>query len=208
MCSRARTPPTISVPLRSTASADDRLAGLTPVDWRAVFGNDRPVEVEIGPGRGETLLAAAVARPDVNLFGIEHNGRAAETLAGMAASRGLANVHVVAGDAHCIVGRLVPDASVEAYYIYFPDPWPKTRHRDRRLAAPGFARHLLRTLATPGRIHVLTDLAPLLATFVLQLSRVGLVHEREAHPPAVRPTTHYERKYGGGGVYYARFSRP
>jgi len=189
-------------------SAGDPLADPTPVHWRAVFGNDRPVEVEIGPGRGETLLAAAVARPGVNLFGIEHDARAAETLAGVAASRGLTNVRVVAGDAPCIVGRLVPDGSVEAYYIYFPDPWPKTRHRHRRLAAPDFARHLLRTLAAPGRIHVLTDLAPLLATFVAQLTRVGLVHEREAHPPAGRPTTHYELKYGGGGVYYARFARP
>ena len=189
-------------------SAGDRLSGLTPVRWRAVFGNDRPVEVEIGPGRGETLLAAAAARPDLNLFGIEHNARAAETLAGVAATRGLPNVRIVAGDARCIVGCLVPDASVGAYYIYFPDPWPKTRHRDRRLAAPDFARHLLRTLAAHGLVHVLTDLAPLLATFVTQLTRIGFAHELEADPPPGRPITHYERKYAGAGTYYARFARP
>jgi len=189
-------------------SREGRLDGLTPVDWRVVFGNDRPVEVEIGPGRGETLLAAAVARPAVNLFGIEHNARAAETLAGVAATRGLTNVRIVAGDARCIVGRLVPDASVGAYHIYFPDPWPKTRHRDRRLAAPDFARHLLRTLAAHGLVHVLTDLAPLLATFVTQLTRIGFAHELEADPPPGRPITHYERKYAGAGTYYARFARP
>jgi len=189
-------------------SREGRLDGLTPVDWRGVFGNERPVEVEIGPGRGETLLAAAVARPTVNLFGIEHNARAAETLAGVAATRGLTNVRIVAGDARCIVGRLVPDASVGAYDIYFPDPWPKTRHRDRRLAAPDFARHLLRTLAAHGLVHVLTDLAPLLATFVTQLTRIGFAHELEADPPPGRPITHYERKYAGAGTYYARFARP
>jgi tRNA (guanine-N7-)-methyltransferase len=189
-------------------SAGDRLSELTPVRWRAVFGNDRSVEVEIGPGRGETLLAAAAARPGVNLFGIEHNARAAETLTGVVATRGLTNVRIVAGDARCIVGRLVPDASVAAYYIYFPDPWPKTRHRDRRLAAPDFGRHLLRTLTAHGRIHVLTDLAPLLATFVTQLTRVGLVHDPAAEPPAGRPSTHYERKYAAVGACYARFTRP
>jgi len=164
--------------------------------------------VEIGPGRGETLLAAAVACPEVNLFGIEHNARAAEALAGVAARHGLTNVRIVAGDARCIVGRFVHDASVGAYHIYFPDPWPKTRHRDRRLAAPDFARHLLRTLTAHGRVHVLTDLAPLLATFVTQLTRAGFVHDLEAAPPASRPTTHYERKYARAGTYYARFARP
>ena len=196
------------MPLEAPPSAGDRLSELPPVDWRTVFGNDRPVEVEIGPGRGETLLAAAVARPDVNLFGIEHNARAAEALAGVAATHGLTNVRIVAGDARCIVGRLVPDASVGAYHIYFPDPWPKTRHRGRRLAAPDFARHLLRTVTAHGRIHVLTDLTPLLATFVTQLTRAGFVHDLEADPPAGRPTTHYERKYARAGTYYARFARP
>ena len=164
----------------------DRIDDLTPVDWPAVFGNDRPVEVEIGPGRGETLLAAATTRPGTNFFGIEHDTRRAETLSGVAAARGLANVRIVAGDARCIVGRLVPDASVAAYYIYFPDPWPKTRHRGRRLAAPDLAGHLLRTLVEHGRIHVLTDLAPLLAAFVAELTRAGLVCSAGAEPPAGR----------------------
>ncbi|TMA44505.1 MAG: hypothetical protein E6J81_14340, partial [Deltaproteobacteria bacterium] len=131
----------------------------------------------------------------------------AETLSGVAAARGLANVRIVAGDARCIVGRLVPDASVAAYYIYFPDPWPKTRHRGRRLAAPDLAGHLLRTLVEHGRIHVLTDLAPLLAAFVAELTRAGLVRSAGAEPPAGRPTTHYERKYARAGAYYARFER-
>lgn len=199
--------PATRLPLRNGSSARDRIDDLTPVDWPAVFGNDRPVEVEIGPGRGETLLAAATTRPGTNFFGIEHDTRRAETLSGVAAARGLANVRIVAGDARCIVGRLVPDASVAAYYIYFPDPWPKTRHRGRRLAAPDLAGHLLRTLVEHGRIHVLTDLAPLLAAFVAELTRAGLVCSAGAEPPAGRPTTHYERKYARAGAYYARFER-
>jgi tRNA (guanine-N7-)-methyltransferase len=163
--------------------------------------------VEIGPGRGETLLAAAMTRPARNFFGIEHDVRAAGTLADIAATRGLANLRIVAGDARCIVGRLVPDGSVAAYYIYFPDPWPKTRHRGRRLATADFAGHLLRTLVEHGRVHVLTDLAPLLAAFDAALIRVGLVRDAGADPPAGRPITHYERKYARGGAHYARFER-
>ncbi|HLY38770.1 MAG TPA: tRNA (guanosine(46)-N7)-methyltransferase TrmB, partial [Candidatus Binatia bacterium] len=120
------------------------------VAWSGVFGNDRPVEVEIGPGRGDVLLAFAAASLGRNFFGIERTGGAAAAIAARAAARGLANVRVVAGDARCIVAELVPDGSVAAYHVYFPDPWPKTRHRKRRLASAGFAAALARTLAPGG----------------------------------------------------------
>ncbi|HKA27891.1 MAG TPA: tRNA (guanosine(46)-N7)-methyltransferase TrmB, partial [Candidatus Binatia bacterium] len=79
--------------------------------WQAVFGNRCPVEIEIGPGRGEVLLAFASARPDTNFFAIEHATGLAEALAAEAAARGLTNVRVVAGDARCVLG-LAPPASV------------------------------------------------------------------------------------------------
>ena len=178
-----------------------------PVSWSAVFGNDRPVEIEIGPGRGEALLAAAAIRPATNFLGIEHNLRAAERIVAQVTARGLENVRVVPGDARCIIARLVADASVTTYHIYFPDPWPKNRHHRRRLATPEFARHVARTLVPAGRVHVLTDLPALLADFIVPLEQAGLVHHRDAAPPGGRPVTRYERKYGGGGVYYAGFAR-
>src|SRR5262249_55917432 len=89
--------------------------------WQAVLGNPRPVEIEIGPGRGDVLLAFAAARPDTNFFAIEHAGGLAETLAAAARARGLGNARVVAGDARCVLG-LVPSASVAAVHVYFPDP--------------------------------------------------------------------------------------
>ena len=100
--------------------------------WRTVFGNRRPVEIEIGPGRGDVLLAFASARPDTNFFAIEHATGLAEALAAEAAARGLTNLLVVAGDARCVLG-LAPPSSVATVHLYFPDPWPKTRHRHRRL---------------------------------------------------------------------------
>jgi tRNA (guanine-N7-)-methyltransferase len=109
-----------------------------PVPWTYVFGNARPVEVEIGPGRGERVLAAAAGNPSVNFFGIEVRGGAAQAVNDRATRLGLRNVRVVAGDVRWIF-RLVADGCVAAYHIHFPDPWPKTRHRERRLATPAFA---------------------------------------------------------------------
>jgi len=176
------------------------------VPWSAIFGNDGPVEVEIGPGRGDVLLAFAAAAPGRNFFGIEHAGGAAAALAARAAARGLANVRVVAGDARYIVTELVPDASVAAYHVYFPDPWPKTRHRKRRLASAGFAAALARTLAPGGTVDVASDLGALVEAFAAELERAALVRVPGAR--AERPTTVFERKYAGDGTYEVRFSRP
>lgn len=178
------------------------------VPWSDVFGAARPVEVEIGPGRGETFLAAAAARPATNFFGIERVTGAAEQIQATAAAHDLVNVRVVAGDARCIVVHLVPDDSVTAYHIYFPDPWPKTRHRHRRLATPAFGAALARTLVPGGTVHVLSDLRPLVETFVATLTRAGLVRPPDVSPPRDRPLTRFERKYATAGTFYARLERP
>jgi tRNA (guanine-N7-)-methyltransferase len=180
---------------------------MTRVPWSAVFGDDRPVEVEIGPGRGDTLLAFAAARLATNFFAIERAARAAEAIATRAAGHGLGNVRVIAGDARCIVERFVADASVTAYHIYFPDPWPKTRHRARRLATEPFARALARTLVPGGAVHVASDLRAVVDELVARLVASGLAPIAEAAPPPGRPVTKFERKYATGGTHYARLVR-
>src|SRR5207253_437621 len=106
-----------------------RPLAMVPSLWSAVFGNHRRVELEIGPGRGEVLLAWAAAAPATNFFAIERSNRATEALRTAAARRRLSNARVVAGDAQCVLAHCVPDESVNAHHVYFPDPWPKTGHR-------------------------------------------------------------------------------
>ena len=178
------------------------------VPWSGVFGNDRPVEVEIGPGRGDVLLAFAVASPARNFLGIERTNGAAAGIAARAAKRGLANVRLVAGDARCIVAQLVLDDSVAAYHVYFPDPWPKTRHRKRRLASAAFAAALARTLAPGGTVDVASDVGAVVEAFAAELARAGLVRAPGADARAARPVTAFERKYARGGTHQVRFSRP
>src|SRR5438046_9052593 len=91
------------------------------VPWSQVFGNDRPVEVEIGPGHGELLLAYAAAAPSSNFFAIERAARAAAAIMEKVAARRLANLRVVAGAPRCIIGRLVPGRDVSESYGPSPD---------------------------------------------------------------------------------------
>lgn len=177
-----------------------------PIPWKDLFDDDRPVEVEIGPGRGERVLAAAAASPTVNFFAIEVRGGAAGAITERACRRGLQNLRVVAGDVRWIL-RLVADASVAAYHVHFPDPWPKTRHRERRLATPAFAREIARTLVPGGAVHVASDLPHVVDGFARAFEGTGLVRVPNATPPGDRPKSSFEQRYARLGTAYARFTR-
>ena len=130
-----------------------------PISWSAIFGNDHPVELEIGSGKGLFLANAATARPDHNFFGIELGKKYARRAADRAAKRGLANVRVYPGDARHFMTRFVPDASLTALHVYFPDPWWKARHKKRRVFGPPLVLDAERTLIPGSELHVVTDVA-------------------------------------------------
>ena len=164
------------------------------VPWPSIFGNDRPVEVEIGPGTGTFFLHTARRSPDVNLFGIERSNSRAAALTRAVADQGLHNARVLCADAGCVIENLVPAASVRAYHLYFPDPWWKRRHHRRRLLTDALAAALARTLVPGGRLHVATDVP---AVFERALRTLGAVPAfvRVADVPSPRTiATVFERK--------------
>src|SRR5207237_3933258 len=117
------------------------------------------------------------------------------------------NARVVAGDAQCVLAHCVPDESVNAHHVYFPDPWPKTGHRHRRLLRGGFARHLLRTLVPGGAVHLASDLPALIADIATQCVAAGLVIEPGAEP-LPRPPTAFDRHYRSARTIHTRLARP
>jgi tRNA (guanine-N7-)-methyltransferase len=175
--------------------------------WQFVFGNPRPVEIEIGPGRGDVLAAFAEAYPGVNFFGIEAQPWYAARARARPDRLGLANVRAIAADARCVLRHLVPDASVQAYHVYFPDPWPKKRHGKRRLFAPGVAADMRRTLVHGGVVYLATDLPDVFAAMRAALLEVGFTPDR-AVPARVRPTTRFEAKYAAAGTHQATLRAP
>ncbi|HWP64458.1 MAG TPA: tRNA (guanosine(46)-N7)-methyltransferase TrmB [Candidatus Limnocylindria bacterium] len=175
--------------------------------WRSVFGNARPVEIEIGPGRGDVIIAFARAYPGVNFFGVEAQRWYAARAQARAERLGLANVRVIAADARCVLRHLVPDASVHAVHVYFPDPWPKKRHGKRRLFSPAFAEELRRVLVTGGVVYVATDLADVFALMRNSLLSAGFTPDR-AVPARTRPVTRFEEKYAASGTFQGAFRAP
>jgi tRNA (guanine-N7-)-methyltransferase len=175
--------------------------------WRTVFGNPRPVEIEIGPGRGDVITAFAQTYPGVNFFAVEAQPWYAERAQARAERLGLTNVRVIAADARCVVGQLVPDASVHAYHVYFPDPWPKKRHTKRRLFGPDFAADLRRTLVTGGVVYLATDVEEVFTAMRGALLSAGFTPDR-AVPTRARPVTRFEEKYAAAGTHQAAFRAP
>jgi tRNA (guanine-N7-)-methyltransferase len=148
-----------------------------PFDWRAVFGNDRPVEVEVGFGKGLFLLTAAQAKPDVNFVGVEIVRKYQLFTATRLAKRGLRNVRLACADARAFLRDCVAAGSLHAVHVYFPDPWWKKRHHKRRVFTPEFAAECERALRPGGLLHVVTDVA----------EYFGLMSETLAQRKGLRP---------------------
>ncbi len=133
------------------------LPASVPLDLPAIFGNGRPVELEIGSGKGTFLLARATAQPELNFLGIERAKAYCAYAADRAHRAGLTNVHLLCADAGDLVRSRLAERSVWRMHIYFPDPWPKRRHHRRRLIQPTFLAAARRCLAIGGQLIIVTD---------------------------------------------------
>ena len=128
-----------------------------PIVWRELFGNDQPVEMEIGTGKGTFLTEQAKARPDVNFFGIEWARWYWRYASDRLRRHNCLNARTVRAEANFFLTEFVQDASLSVLHIYFPDPWPKARHHKRRLIQEPFLRQIERTLIPGGRLQIVTD---------------------------------------------------
>lgn len=185
-----------------------------PVDWRAVFGNERPVEMEIGFGKGAFLVSAGAARPETNFLGIEALRALQLYVATRLAKRKLTNVRLACGDARRFLRERVPPASVSAIHVYFPDPWWKKRHHKRRVWTPAFAADCAGALRRGGRLRVATDVPEYFAVIgellIAQNDLRQIKSAKETGPPGVDEVlTNFERKARdrGGAVCRAEFER-
>lgn len=130
----------------------------TPFDPRTLMPGATAVWLEAGFGAGEHLTGQAARRPDVLFLGAEPflNGQAA-ALARIE-DLGLANVRLHGGDVRALMARL-PDRCLDGMFVLFPDPWPKPRHRKRRLVEPAFVADAARLMKPGGRLRLATDWA-------------------------------------------------
>jgi len=128
-----------------------------PINWSELFGNNNPVELEIGMGKGTFLTDQAKARPEVNFFGIEWANWFWKYASDRLRRQKCTNARTIRAEALFFLREHVADNSLSVLHVYFPDPWPKKRHNKRRLIQPPFIEQALRVLKPGGRLQVVTD---------------------------------------------------
>jgi tRNA (guanine-N7-)-methyltransferase len=178
---------------------------LFTIEPRALFDRTAPLEIELGAGRGDFILERAAATPERNFLAVELAATIAQLMAVRAARSGIDNLKVVRMDARTLVNLMLPEASVDAFHIYFPDPWPKERQVKHRLFTPWFAASLKRRLRTHAPLFVATDVADYAQDIFSLLDECGFARTEIAVPGA--ETTGFARRFRAAGkpIYAGAF---
>lgn len=129
----------------------------TPLDLGEIFGNDHPVFLEIGFGNGESLAEMARRHPERNYLGVEVHAPGVGHLLLRLHEYGCRNVRVIKHDAVEVLQHMVPTASLDGVYLFFPDPWHKKRHHKRRILQPSLIDRLAKVIRPGGFFHAATD---------------------------------------------------
>jgi tRNA (guanine-N7-)-methyltransferase len=165
-----------------------------------LLAGDGPWEVELGFGKGRYLLARAPADPGRRFLGVEVAHEYFALAARRLARKRLANLALLHGEALYLLAAALPRRFADVVHVYFPDPWPKTRHLKRRLFSPASVDLVLGLLAPGGRLAFATDfvdygeeVAELLGSFP------GARVRRRAAGWPDGPRTNYEAKYVAEG---------
>lgn len=143
--------------------------------WSLFFGNDNPLHIEIGMGKGQFIHALAEQNPDVNFIGIEMYSSVLYRALLRRAQTELSNLFFLRFDAKYL-DTVFDEGEVGKIYLNFSDPWPKDRHAKRRLTSPYFLSVYNRILEKNGCIQFKTDNRPLFDFSVESIGNTGLWH--------------------------------
>lgn len=180
---------------------------IDPLDWATVFDREQPIEVEIGAGKGTFLVWVAQTHPTVNFFGVERLLDRLRKIDRKVRRLGLANVRLLRLEASYLVGKLIPDNSVSAYHILFPDPWPKRRHQGNRLIQGPFVLDMHRTLLPGGVVNLATDSEDYFGQMNRVMVQSGKYTAEPFEPLPEEARTDFERDFIAAGkpIYRARY---
>ena len=172
--------------------------------WNQVFGNDNPIQIEVGMGKGRFIMELAQQNPDINYIGIERYSSVLLRGLQKRAQLELNNIYFMCIDAKNMADYFAP-GEVDKIYLNFSDPWPKDRHAKRRLTSTRFLERYDNILTPEGRVMFKTDNKDLFDFSLEQVEEAGWIlenhtydlHHREYNEGNVM--TEYEEKFSAKG---------
>ncbi len=130
------------------------------LDWQAIFKRDAKRVLEIGFGMGDSLISLAKDNPETDFLGIEVHPPGVGRALVQANALGLTNLKLLSLDAVVVLEQAIVDQSLDSVLLYFPDPWPKTKHHKRRIVQSSFAELVAQKLKPQGTFQLATDWQP------------------------------------------------
>jgi tRNA (guanine-N7-)-methyltransferase len=128
-----------------------------PINWQEVFGNSHRLALEIGCGIGDFIVKTAAQFPQINFIAIDFYNKGCDKTCRRLEKHGVENVRVLRVEAREFISAHIPQGSLAAVYINCPDPWPKKRHRKRRLVNPEFINFIRDHMAGGADFFFATD---------------------------------------------------
>ncbi|MGD6992607.1 tRNA (guanosine(46)-N7)-methyltransferase TrmB [Sutcliffiella horikoshii] len=171
--------------------------------WNEIFGNNNPIHIEVGTGKGTFVTEMAKANPTINYIGIELFESVIVKALEKAVAADIPNVKLLNVNAQKLADYFEA-GEVDRVYLNFSDPWPKTRHEKRRLTYKGFLDLYKEVLVSQGEIHFKTDNRGLFEYSLMSFSEYGLLlkyvsldlHNSEFEGNIM---TEYEEKFSSKG---------
>ncbi|HGM9541440.1 TPA: tRNA (guanosine(46)-N7)-methyltransferase TrmB [Streptococcus pyogenes] len=199
--------------VRKRKVAEEHLANnphyviLNPEDakgrWHDVFGNDRPIHIEVGSGKGGFITGMALKNPDINYIGIDIQLSVLSYALDKVLASEVPNVKLLRVDGSSLTNYF-EDGEVDMMYLNFSDPWPKTKHEKRRLTYKDFLDTYKRILPEHGEIHFKTDNRGLFEYSLASFSQYGMTLRQiwlDLHASNYEGNvmTEYEEKFSNKG---------
>ena len=180
------------------ASARARLAPLyeiierTEIELPSYFNNPEKVIMEIGFGMGEATALIAQAQPENGFLAVEVHPPGVGKLMARLEEKNLTNVKIISEDVHLVLEKMIPDQSLDGIYLFFPDPWPKTKHHKRRIITDEFLTQIAPKIKHGGYFHAATDWVPYAEWMKAVFARSSEFEGGEVERPEWRPVTRFE----------------
>lgn len=173
--------------------------------WKEAFGNEHPVHIEIGMGKGQFLMQLAAGHPNINYIGIERYSSVLLRALQKMEVTPLENIRFLCIDA-AILPEIFDKGEVDQIYLNFSDPWPKDRHAKRRLTSRQFFARYDEILKQDGMVEFKTDNHDLFTFSLEEVEAAGwrlVAHTFDLHHDPVMNEgnimTEYEEKFSSLG---------
>lgn len=173
---------------------------LARIEPETLFPQVQPLEVELGSGDGSFLVQYAQSHPERNFIGVERLLGRLRKIAKKGSRAGLMNLRAIRIESAYFLGYLLPPQSLAALHVYFPDPWPKRKHRRHRLINETFAELAYQALAPGGRVYLRTDDRDYFTQMISVFEAGDKFAETETPEELVALRTDFELEFNARGV--------